>query len=152
MVPKMPKLNTVIFRVLKNSFKPGLRRPRSHFGLFPFLWEEGWKESSEELIGKSKPLLQVAPVLERLVFPRAKKAFIDWLNKVESLKGISWLISAHYSGKVRFSKNEINVLKIKIDKSNWANSKGDFGFLSWVDKKLLKIGVVPKDPLEKFTD
>tara|TARA_B100000579_G_scaffold175879_1_gene143335 strand:+ start:360 stop:584 length:225 start_codon:yes stop_codon:yes gene_type:complete len=74
------------------------------------------------------------------------------LNKVESLQDISWLISAHYSGKVRFSKNEIKTLKNKINKSNWACSKGDFGFLSWLDQKLLKIGVVPRDPLEKFSD
>ena len=68
------------------------------------------------------------------------------------MRGISWLISAHYSGKVRFSKNEIKTLKNKINKSDWANKEGDFGFLSWLDEKLLKIGVVPRDPLEKFSD
>ena len=75
-----------------------------------------------------------------------------WLNKVESLNGISWLISSHYSGKVRFTKNEVKALKIKLDKSNWPNDGGDLGFLSWLDRTLLKIGVVPKDPLEKFGD
>jgi len=97
-------------------------------------------------------LLQIAPVIERLVFPRGQKALITWLNKVESLQGLSWLISAHYCGKVRFSKNEIRLLKNKINKSDWANSKGDFGFLSWLDQRLLKVGVVPRDPLKKFND
>ena len=87
-----------------------------------------------------------------MVFPRAQKAFITWLNKLEYLQGISWLISAHYSGKVRFSKNQIQALKNKINKSDWAKNKGDFGLLSWLDQKLLKIGVVPRDPLEKFSD
>ena len=87
-----------------------------------------------------------------MVFPRAQKAFVTWLNKVESLEGISWLISAHYSGKVRFSKNEIKGLKNKINKSNWASNEGDYGFLGWLDKKLLNFGVVPIKPMEKFGD
>ena len=74
------------------------------------------------------------------------------MTKLESLQGISWLISAHYSGKVRFSKYEIKALKNKINKSNWANNEGDFGFLGSLDQKLLKIGIVPSDPLEKFSD
>ena len=74
------------------------------------------------------------------------------MNKVENLKGISWLISAHYSGKIKFTKNEIKGLKINVDKCDWSNNEGDLGFLSWLDSKLLKIGVVPKDPQEKFSD
>ena len=62
------------------------------------------------------------------------------------------MISAHYSGKVRFTNNEVKALKLKADKSNWAKNDGDLGFLSWLDRKLLKIGVVPKDPLKKFSD
>ena len=46
----------------------------------------------------------------------------------------------------------LNFLKFKVAKSNWANNEGDLGFLSWLDRKLLKIGVVPRDPLEKFRD
>ena len=108
--------------------------------------------SAKKLVGKNTPLIQIAPVIERLVFPRGQKALITWLNKVESLQGLSWLISAHYSGKVRFSKNEVTALKNKINKSDWATSQGDFGFLSWLDQTLLKTGVVPKDPLKKFSD
>ncbi len=145
---EIPKIK----EIFGNSFKPKLRNKRAHFGIYPFSWQNGWELSAEKLVGGKDPLIQIAPVIERLVFPRAKKAFIAWLNKVESLKGLSWLISAHYSGKVRFTKNEVNALKFKIDKSNWANNEGDLGFLSWLDRKLLKLGVVPKDPLEKFSD
>ena len=108
--------------------------------------------SAKKLVGTKIPLIQIAPVIERLVFPRGKKALITWLNKVESLQGLSWLISAHYSGKVRFSKNEITALKNKINKIEWADSEGGFEFLGWLDQKLLKIGVVPRDPLKKFSD
>ena len=47
---------------------------------------------------------------------------------------------------------EVKALKNEINKKYWASKEGDFGFLSWLDQKLLKIGVVPRDPLEKFSD
>ena len=143
---EIPKIK----EIFGNSFKPNLRNKRAHFGIYPFSWQKGWELSAMKIVGKKTPLIQIAPVLERLVFPRARKAYISWLNKVESLQGISWLISAHYCGKVRFSKYEIKSLKDKINKSDWANNKGDFSFLSWLDQKLLDIGVVPKNPFKKF--
>ena len=143
---EIPKIK----EIFGNSFKPNLRNKRAHFGIYPFSWQKGWELSAMKIVGKKTPLIQIAPVLERLVFPRARKAYISWLNKVESLQGISWLISAHYCGKVRFSKYEIKSLKDKINKSDWANNEGDFSFLSWLDQKLLEIGVVPKNPFKKF--
>ena len=145
---EIPKIKEIV----GNSFKPNLRNRRAHFGIYPFSWQKGWELSAKKLVGKNTPLIQIAPVIERLVFPRAKKAFTNWLNKVETLQGISWLISAHYSGKIRFSRNEIKLLKNNINKTEWAQSDGDYQFLGWLDQKLLKIGVVPKDPLEKFGD
>ena len=143
---EIPKIK----EIFGNSFKPNLRNKRAHFGIYPFSWQKGWELSAMKIVGKKTPLIQIAPVLERLVFPRARKAYISWLNKVESLQGISWLISAHYCGKVRFSKYEIKSLRDKINKSDWANNEGDFSFLSWLDQKLLDIGVVPKNPFKKF--
>ena len=143
---EIPKIK----EIFGNSFKPNLRNKRAHFGIYPFSWQKGWELSAMKIVGKKTPLIQIAPVLERLVFPRARKAYISWLNKVESLQGISWLISAHYCGKVRFSKYEIKTLKDKINKSDWANNEGDLSFLSWLDQKLLNIGVVPKNPFKKF--
>ena len=145
---EIPKIK----EIFGNSFKKNLRNKRSHFGIYPFSWQKGWELSAKKIAGEKSPLIQIAPVIERLVFPRAKKAFVIWLNKVESLQGISFLISAHYSGKVRFTKKQVKDLKLKIENKNWASAEGDMSFLGWLDQKLLKIGVVPKDPLEKFGD
>ena len=145
---EIPKIK----EIFRNSFKPKLRNKRAHFGIYPFSWQKDWDLSAKKLVGKNTPLIQIAPVIERLVFPRAQKAFIDWLNKIEKIRGITWLVSAHYSGKVKFSKKEIKVLKNKIYGSEWACDKGDYGFLSWLDQKLLKIGVVPVDPMKKYGD
>ncbi len=138
------------FEVLRNSFKPGLRNFKSHFGLYPFVWEEGWEESAGELIGKEKPLLQVAPVLERLIFPRAQDALIQWLDELIRLKGIRWLVSAHFSAPVELFPRKIRNLKEQIKRRPWAIGEGNWQFLDGLDKALLKGGVVPKDPFEKF--
>ena len=141
-----------ITQVLQNAFNPGLRNPKSHFGLYPFNWAKDWESSAQKLLGINRPVVQVAPVLERLVFPRSRKSFIDWLGKVASLNGMRWLISSHYTARVPFSSNDASLLKTKIFKRSWAPDEGDWRFLSWLDKTLLRFRVVPSDPISRFKD
>ena len=131
--------------IFKTILKPGVRNPKAHFGLYPFDWNTNWHNSAKDLLGVSKPKIQVPPVLERLVFPRAKKTFLDWLDKIEKIKGIQWLIPAHYSAPVSFKLKDIRDFKFKLSKGAWASSKGNWDFLDSVDKALLKRGIVPKD-------
>ena len=141
-----------LFKVLRNSFQQGLVSPKFHFGLYPFEWQEGWELSAKDLIGEKKPLVQVAPVLERLVFPRAKRIFIEWLDEIIKLDQIRYLVPAHYSAPIDFSPKIIRRLKEKIQNREWAVGKGDWKFLDSIDKNLLKFGIVPKDPLKAFKD
>ena len=62
-VPGVPTL-------LSQAFKPGCRNARSYFGLYPFSWQEGWQAEFRNLVPGPEAALLVAPVLERLVFPR----------------------------------------------------------------------------------
>ena len=141
-----------LMKVLRYAFKPGLRNPKSHFGIFPFFWEEGWEESANDLIGYKQPFIQIAPVLERLVFPRARDSYLKWLEELRAIKGIRWLISAHYSAPVQFTPKKINLLIKKISNNPWASSKGNWRFLDSLDKNLRKRGVVPSDPFAPFKD
>ncbi len=138
--------------VLKNAFKPGLRNSRAHFGLFPFSWQEGWEETAKELIGDKQANIQIAPVLQRLVFARAKNSYISWLDQLYTLKNIRWLISAHYSAPIIFTSRHIRDLNRRISKGSWILNKGNWGFLDALDRTLLKRGVVPSNPLEAFKD
>ncbi len=140
------------FYVLRFAFRPGLFSPKSHFGIFPFSWKDGWENSARELIGQERPLLQIAPVLERLVFPRAKETILEWLDDLMKLEGVDKLISAHFSAPIEFNQNTIGEFRNEIKSRNWASSEGDWRFLGSVDKALLKTGVVPIDPLSKFKD
>ncbi len=145
---KIPSINDIA----KNSFKPGLRTLKAHFGIFPFQWEKGWDLSAREMIGNKEPLLQVAPVIKRLVFPRAKVEFLRWLDEIKNLKGMKTIIPAHFSAPIKFTKRECINLRNRINFSDWLPSKGNWSFLYSVDKNLLDKGVVPQKPLDPFKD
>ncbi len=139
-----------VAEVFNNAFNPNLRTPQSHFGIYPFSWKLGWDESALKLLGRDKPLIQVPPVVERLIFPRAKEVFLEWLDLIASLRGLRWLISAHYSPLTEFSSRKARNLRRDIAKRSWANGEGDFSFLNGLDENLLRAGIVPENPLEGF--
>tara|TARA_B100000700_G_scaffold301776_1_gene371357 strand:+ start:705 stop:1910 length:1206 start_codon:yes stop_codon:yes gene_type:complete len=141
-----------VVEVLKNSFRAGLRNPRAHFGIYPFSWEKDWQSSAKNLLSPKGAVVQIAPVLERLVFPRSKETYLAWLDKVASINGLRWLISSHYTAPLRFSRNDAIDLRRKISKKDWAPSKDNWSFLNWLDNKLVDLGVVPADPLKVFKD
>ena len=142
----IPSLGSVVI----NSFKPGLRNLKSHFGIYPFSWTDSWTDSLDELLGKNEPLLQIAPVIERLIFPRSKRIFLEWLQSLKSLNGIKFLIPAHYNAPLKFSSREVKRFTRKITKRKWAPSHENWGFLYSIDKALLERGVVPIDPMSRF--
>ncbi len=139
-------------KILNYAFKPGLRDFRSHFGLFPFSWEKGWEDSAKELIGKRQPNIQIAPVVERLVFPRAKDAYIKWLDQIKDLNGIRWLIPAHYKAPIPFNTRQIKLLSSRIESQPWVKGQGNWRFLDSLDQSLLKRRIVPVNPLDPFKD
>ena len=91
-------------------------------------------------------------MLERLVFPRSKKIILNWLDNLSAIKNIRWLVPAHYNAPLEFSRREIVELKNNIQKRDWAISSGNWKFLGSLDSALLKIGVLPKDPIPSIKD
>ncbi|WP_320674408.1 DUF4336 domain-containing protein [Prochlorococcus sp. MIT 1341] len=141
-----------VLDVMRFAFRPALLSPKSHFGVFPFSWRDGWENSANELLGENKPRLQIAPVLERLVFPRAKETIFNWLDELREIDGIKWLISSHYNAPLEFNSRVLDEFKTEVTMRTWASSEGNWSFLGSVDTALLKIGVVPNDPLKEFKD
>ena len=77
---------------------------------------------------------------------------VSIFNKLSSLKGLKWLISAHYSAPISFNSRQINLLNNRISNEPWVTDKGNWKFLDSLDKFLLEKGVVPADPLDLFKD
>ena len=138
-VPTLPE-------VLRNAFRPGLRSAKAHFGLYPFQWKPGWEAAAAELMGEEEPKLQVAPVLERLVLPRAKQSLLDWLEQLGRLSNLRWLVSAHYSAPISFSAETLRSLHLAIAGRPWAQNSSNWEFLGSIDQLLLDLGVVPELP------
>ena len=97
-------------------------------------------------MGNETPRLQIAPVLERLVLPRARAAMECWLSSVAELDGLNWLVPAHYSAPLPFNPDLVLGLLSEMRARDWASDNNDWTFLADLDTQLLKRGLVPKEP------
>lgn len=132
--------------MLAQAFAPGLRRPRCHFGLYPFRWHRGWEQAFQQLVPQGGPHVQVAPVLERLVFPRCRAALVHWIRGLAELDGTRWLVPAHYEAPVPFSAEQLGQLAAELESRPWAPDAGSWSTLAGIDRTLLNLGLVPSEP------
>jgi len=137
---KIPSLSYVI----KYSFKKELRNRKSHFGIYPFLWEKDWEKSLSSIMDSDSPKIQIAPVLQKLIFPRSKKILCQWLEQIKKLDGLKYLISAHYASPINFNEEDCQKLIYEINNDGWNSSPEDSRFLENFYSKLYKIGIIPE--------
>ena len=130
-------------QVWSQAFRPGLRNPRSYFGLYPFRWQAGWQEAFSALLADGQPKLQLAPVLERLVFPRHRDLLLAWLRRLSQLQGISQMVGAHYLAPMPCTGADFARLATELEARPWAPSGGDWATLAAIDDRLLAWGLVP---------
>ena len=143
-------------QLLAEAFKPGCRQARAYFGLYPFHWGSSSEQAFQSLTGLSQAdapsspcsgSLQVAPVLERLVFPRAREVVLRWLEQAGRLQDLRWVVPAHYEAPVPASPESLQALAAAIRSRPWAPRDGNWAYLARLDDLLLKTGVVPAEPL-----
>ncbi len=132
--------------LLRHSLAPGCRGPRAHFGLYPFRWRPGWQQEAAQLMAGGPEGIQVAAVLERLVFPRQRAALVAWIRLLAALGEVRWLIPAHYEAPVACSSSRLEALAAELEARPWAPSAGNWAFLAGVDRALLRFGLVPGEP------
>ncbi len=129
--------------VIAQAFRPGLRRPAAYFGLYPFRWVSGWEGEFERFLADGQPRLQVAPVLERLVFPRARTALVRWLRELAAIDNLRWLVPAHYSAPLACGPADLATLADDLEARPWAPSEGPWRFLAELDSTLVRWKLVP---------
>lgn len=138
-VPPLPE-------ILGGAMAPGLRNRRSHLGIYPFRWPSDWEAEFNQLLEAGQAELHVAPVLERLVFPRSRTTLVAWIRELSTLSGITQLIPAHYEAPVACSSDSLKVLADQLESRPWARDGGSWELLASIDRALLNLGVVPKEP------
>ena len=131
--------------LLAQAFQPGCRNARSYFGLYPFHWAGDSAELFRELQGQPGAL-RVAPVLERLVFPRTQALVVAWVRGLADLEALRWVVPAHYDAPVPCSPTQLRELADALEQRPWAPSAGNWAYLAGIDQTLLKLGVVPEQP------
>jgi len=120
-------------------------KPRNHFALYPFRWAPSWEEQADQMInhGLQVAPCRLAPVLERLVFVRAKQSYLDWLRSLSKQTSIKNLISAHYSAPQSIEANSLDLYADYIDATEWAPSQGSWQLLASIDQALIMLRIVP---------
>lgn len=139
-IPALPAL-------LTDMFAEGCRNPKSHFGFYPFRWASGWEKETDHLFcdrGSASPI-RLAPVLERLVFPRAKNRYLEWLQDVGSYCEISQLIGSHYQAPQPINAENVLEFKESLSAREWAPSQGTWSTLASIDQTLISYGVVKEE-------
>lgn len=56
------------------------RSKKAYFGLYPFRWKDGWRETFQSLRGDGR--LRVAPILQLLILNRAPRAVLAWADAI----------------------------------------------------------------------
>lgn len=136
---QVPALSTV----LADAVAARQRSARNHFGLYPFRWPHGWQQEFDALQANQCGGVGVAPVLERLVFPRSREALLNWLRDLATEKGIRQLIPAHFAAPVACTGSVLADLAQTLEQRVWAQDGGSWQLLARIDQLLLKLGVVP---------
>ncbi len=130
--------------VLRRALAPGCRTPRCHFGLFPFQWRSGWQHDLEPLLsGDDGEGLGVAPVLERLVFPRGRERLLSWIEELAELPELRWLVPAHYDAPLSCPPERLQRLAKGIQQRPWAPDQASWSTLAAIDRTLVRLKLVP---------
>jgi hypothetical protein len=131
--------------LLVDAWAAEKRTPHNHFGLYPFRWSPDWELHADALIGgcQGEPGFTLAPVLERLVFVRAREPFLQWLRGLARQSDINCLIPAHYSAVHNLRKGVLDDYADLLGHRVWAPSEGSWQLLASIDESLLKWRLVP---------
>ena len=124
----------------------GVRSPQAYFGVYPFRWQHAWDAEFRRLVPGDGPALQVAPVLERLVFPRCQAALLAWIRTLAAEPELRWLVPAHYDAPVACSREQLEALATQLEGRPWAPDAGSWAYLAGIDRTLLRLGLVPENP------
>jgi hypothetical protein len=135
-VPKAPHL-------LSQMFAEGCRNARAHFGFYPFDWAADWEGEADRLLGDGDDRrFRLAPVLERLVFPRSQEPFLAWLQALSGHPEVNQLIGSHYQAPQELKPADLLEYSRTVQERDWAPSQGSWQTLASIDQTLIRLGVV----------
>ncbi|MBD2680612.1 MULTISPECIES: DUF4336 domain-containing protein [Nostoc] len=88
---------TSMGQMFRDAFKAQERSLQSYFGLFPFRWQQTWKQTFDALRGQGRPF--VAPILQILILPQAPRQVLNWADRVASWD-FQQIIPCHFDSQI----------------------------------------------------
>jgi len=134
--------------LLSDFVKATDRSPRCHLGFYPFRWSADWESCADTFLrGVDHDVgFTLAPVLERLVFIRARVIYAEWIATLSQCSDLRSLISAHYSAPHPITSANLYTFRDRLDQRTWARSDGAWQLLASIDRFLLESHLVPGNP------
>ena len=142
-------------QMVRDVFKAPDRSPKAYFGLFPFRWEDSWKESFDALRGGGR--LFVAPILQTLILKQAPRTVLNWADKVAKWD-FQRIIPCHLDSPIEANPRQFRQAFAFLDKQDFIGGsfgrgdqslpQEDFEFIKELEESLTKMGIA-KPPHEK---
>jgi hypothetical protein len=107
---------------------------------YPFRWQTDWEQHFERFSAGGG--LQVAPILEELVFPRHRDRMAAWLRQVAVL-GVQRVVPAHFDAPVAASDADLARLATAWEGGPPQHDAEDRQLLRRFNERLERLGVVP---------
>ncbi len=146
---------TRLGQVFSDALKAPDRSKKAYFGLFPFRWQENWKQSFDILRGNGRPF--VAPILQILILPQAPTQVLNWADKVASWD-FQRIISCHFDSPIEASPRQFRQAFAFLEKEAFVSEdiftsesqpllEEDFRFIKELEAGLIKRGIAtpPKE-------
>ena len=127
------------------------RSLKGYFGLFPFRWKSGWKQSFQSLLHQQKRLL-VAPILQTLILNRAPIETLIWADWVANWQ-FERIVACHFDSPIVAKPDQFreafSFLQKRLSGDNLEKNKTyslpeeDLELLREINKNLTKLRIVP---------
>lgn len=138
---------TKLGQAVRDAFKAPNRSRKAYFGLFPFQWQENWKQSFDALRGDGRPF--VAPILQTLILPQAPRQVLDWADRVATWN-FRQIISCHFDSPIQTDPRQFRQAFAFLEKQAFMSQdlsknqplpEEDFKFIREIEAFLLGRGI-----------
>ncbi|WP_035984545.1 DUF4336 domain-containing protein [Leptolyngbya sp. KIOST-1] len=134
--------------MFKEARQAPVRSRRHYFGLYPFRWRADWPQSFQALHNRGQ--LQVAPILQTLIFNRGPQEVLDWAKTVATWK-FERIIPAHLAAPIAATPEQFlaafEFLYAEPTPAAGSLPNADFDLLRQIEALLLSRGISrPRQP------
>ncbi len=125
---------------IRDSFRALDRSKQGYLGLYPFDWQTGWEDTFNYL--RADGGLIVAPILQKLILPRAPQNTLDWVNRV-----CEWdferVIPCHFDAPISATAVEFRQAFAFLEpKYNPTFPKADTRLIEEIDRQLTRWKII----------